>query len=203
MSEVLVEWTHGDGGRATADALLTRVAASRFGVPETGVSVTRHCPRCGSAAHGRPVVLVASRAPVPASISYTAGVVAVALATTGQVGVDVEALDGRRHEGLADLLLHPEEAAGDPRALALTWVRKEALVKATGEGLVTPLTGIRVTAPDEPAGLVSWHHDGTVTMLDLELGAHHLGCVAVVADRGVEVSVRTAGPAAAPGAATP
>jgi hypothetical protein len=68
--------------RATAHQLLR---------DELGVgSVTRLCPRCGSSAHGRPLV-VAGSGPAPfVSLSYATGLVAVAWSTAGPVGIDIE-----------------------------------------------------------------------------------------------------------------
>ena len=106
----------------------------------------RLCPRCGSSRHGRPFL---RRTDVPAaeriSIARTTGATLVAVSWTGAVGVDVERLDRFSDPALAGVVLHPEERAATPDRLAATWVRKEALLKMTGDGLVGG------TRPD-PAG---------------------------------------------------
>jgi hypothetical protein len=70
------------------------------------------CPQCGSVEHGRPYV----EAPVEVSIARTRGVTVVAVSEAGPVGVDVETAD-------------PD------------WVRREAIGKAYGVGLLVDHPG--------------------------------------------------------------
>ena len=57
---------------------------------ETGAAaITRLCPRCGSSDHGRPLPVPPDGA-LAVSISYAAGLVAVAWSRSGPVGIDVE-----------------------------------------------------------------------------------------------------------------
>jgi 4'-phosphopantetheinyl transferase len=204
MSDVAVALVRLADEPSSADAFLARLAATRLAVDIEDVLVTRHCRWCGSAAHGRPVVMVADRPPQHASMSYTSGLVAVCLSAAGPVGVDVEGLDGRRFDDLAAVLLHQQEAVDDPRGLATTWVRKESLVKATGDGLVVPLSEIQLSAPEESARLVDWQGTGrpspsSVAMRDLDLGSGWVGCVSVLTDRPGAVTVTVAGPEDSPG----
>ncbi len=58
------------------------------------------------------------------------------------------------------------------------WVRKEAVLKATGHGLARPMTEFPVLAA--PAGFF---------LADLDLGAHFVGAVAAVSDTPLAVDV--------------
>jgi hypothetical protein len=111
--------------RRTAEALLCAATGAR--------AVVRVCPRCGSAAHGRPVAL-GSAAHV--AISYAGDLVAVAWSYDGPVGIDLEPAGPGRQE----------------------WTRVEALLKATGDALhdwpdVT-LPDLPTQVLDLPPGLV-------------------------------------------------
>jgi 4'-phosphopantetheinyl transferase len=71
----------------------------------------------------------------------------VAFVRDGRVGIDIE--DCSRSlgiESVARLVLHPEEF-GDGRrhgrdALVHTWVQKESILKASGEGIRLPMSGM-------------------------------------------------------------
>ena len=66
------------------------------------------CPTCASVEHGRPYV----EAPVSVSVAHATGLTVVAASLAGSVGVDVE------------------------RSAELSWVRREAVGKALGTGLL-------------------------------------------------------------------
>lgn len=98
-----------------------RLAAHEILREVTGATrVTRLCPHCGGADHGRPRLVGSD---LRASIAYAGGLVAVAWGA-GDVGVDVERVTDppRRLERLGV----PDLAA---------WTRIEALAKAAGTGL--------------------------------------------------------------------
>lgn len=125
---------------------------------------TRLCPRCGSAAHGRPHARrhgpahapadsPADPAPTHLSIAYAPGLAVVARAD-GPVGVDVEPADRTPPPGVPDLA---------------AWTRVEAVLKLTGEGLARDPAGVgddeaeRVVAQPLPLGtLPGPAHVGTV-----------------------------------------
>jgi 4'-phosphopantetheinyl transferase len=120
------------------------------------------------------------------------------------VGIDVEEIGrcGTDLDELADAVLAPEEkasfarvpAASRERTFATWWTRKEALVKATGEGLSTPLDAIVVTPPESPARVLRWHGTGPVWLADLRPPAGLVGALAALGSPPAEVAHRDAGP---------
>lgn len=188
---------------SVAAAVLRLVLAAHTGVPPHRVPIERTCPRCGGA-HGRP--RVPGVAGVHVSVSHSAGSVAVAVSRAGPVGVDVEEV-GRLSDTelacLADQALAPEEraalarrpAADRARGFTTYWTRKEALVKATGEGLGVPLDHVIVSPPSEPPRLLRW----TGRHLPASLHALHpsdglVGTLAVLGVAPTDVTEHDAGP---------
>lgn len=110
---------------------------------ETGATrIVRLCRWCGSSEHGRPVAIGSAAA---VSISYAAGLVAVAWSSDGPVGIDVE-LDGDPVDGVGT---------------RSDWVRHEALLKASGDGLhrdppqLPDLPWARIEVPQRYVGAVA------------------------------------------------
>lgn len=155
-----------DRDRFTIGVALSRVLlGEHLGVAPAAVPLNRTCGRCGEP-HGRPHLPGVDG--VDFSVSHSGEVIAVAIVTsTGaavRVGVDVEQIAVLRTPGLPHSVLSPAERAEfdnlpetdqDP-AFFRYWVRKEALVKATGDGLTAGLRGVTVTPPSQPARLVAW-----------------------------------------------
>ncbi|MCB2175169.1 MAG: 4'-phosphopantetheinyl transferase superfamily protein [Actinomycetales bacterium] len=176
----------------TGAILLRHAAGAALGVPADGVAVDRTCDRCGKQ-HGRP------RLPgtgLEASVSHSGGLVLVAVSTGPAVGVDVEEVALR--PGLDPLALAARTCSqderrhiSDVRGFVTYWTRKEAVLKATGEGLRVPLTDVVVTPPHEPAGLVAWRGRlrPECRMLDLDVGAHHVAALALLTQEPVAVLV--------------
>ena len=94
-------------------------------------------------------------------------------------------------QDIADRFFCPEEAAEirslppseRERAFFRCWTRKEAYIKAIGDGLSAALNGFRVTVqPGEPARLVHIAHDTVVaqawTLDDLTPSADFLAALA-------------------------
>jgi len=129
--------------------LLRALVADLDGTEPHLVTLDRACPRCG-AQHG-PVS--APRRPWHCSVSHSgpfavAAVVADASATT--VGVDLETTcPPDWHELIRDVLAPGEVAPADEDEFLTLWVRKEALVKATREGLTRPLSSVDLCAPTD------------------------------------------------------
>jgi len=129
------------------------------------------------------------------NVSHTDGVVVLAFAQDCALGVDIECIRpvdnmmqiARRFfcRGEAqELAALPEEQR--ERAFFRCWTRKEAYIKATGNGLSTPLSEFRVTLKEgEPARFV---HIGNETSAPSEWVLHNLDIssayAAAIAHRG-------------------
>lgn len=169
----------GDRRRSLLAAALLRLTVARAtGQPTGAVRVRRDCRDCG-ATHGRP------RLPgtgLHASVSHSGWWVAVALTGVGEVGVDVEEESPIDFEGLVPLVLDHREQVRSAHEFYVTWTRKEALVKATGDGLRVPLTALRTSAATAPPCLV--HYPGRPGMearvFDLDAPARYKAALAVL-----------------------
>lgn len=210
-----METTGSVGPRATtpdADDLLRRVVGQFCAADPADVRVLRLCPRCGSSAHGRPRVTVAGTVAGTAaphvSLSRAGGLVCVAVTDAGPVGVDCEPVAAAAFGDFAVVGLHPRERASGPEAQTRTWVRKESLVKATGDGLTVDLRQIRLTAPAASPRLLAWDAPrapaGPVWMHDVVGPVGYVLAVTVLAPLNPQVSVLRGarGAMAAPGRPT-
>ncbi len=74
------------------------------------------------------------------------------------------------------------DAPTGPDAFFTTWTRKEALLKATGHGLASPMTRITLAPGGSPAGVEDWTGDGApagpMWLRDLRPAAGHLAALA-------------------------
>jgi 4'-phosphopantetheinyl transferase len=96
------------------------------------------------AASGKPSVMTADGRDGPSiSLSHTHGCVAVAVAWSVEIGIDVECHRPRDFAALADQAFGPEEqrevVAGGLGAFYRIWTLREAMAKATGDGLALVL----------------------------------------------------------------
>jgi 4'-phosphopantetheinyl transferase len=187
-----------DRDRFTVGVTLTRlVLGAHLGIPPDSVPLDRTCASCGGQ-HGRP--RLATGAPVDFSVSHSADMIGLAIArsldgagATRQVGLDVELIDSATaDEAPLDLVLSPAERRSyhqlDPTARARAffryWVRKEALLKATGDGLRVPMTQLTMSAPDQPPRLADWEgrpgYPALVSMRDLIARPSYMAALAIV-----------------------
>jgi 4'-phosphopantetheinyl transferase len=132
------------------------------------------------------------------SVAHSGDLVAVAVAGN-PVGVDVEQLDERPHplggdgdpDALARLIMSGTEQSAlsaippsaRPRAFLVAWTRKEAVTKATGDGLRAAFSEVVVAADAGPPRLVSWPYERSpreVTLLDLDAAAGYVAALAVL-----------------------
>lgn len=112
---------------------------------------------------GKPALAPAEATDLRFNVSHSGGVALFAVARACEVGVDVERLRPMpRAERIAERFFSPPEIealAALPTARKVEgfftcWTRKEAYIKARGDGLGHPLDRFAVTiAPDEPARL--------------------------------------------------
>jgi 4'-phosphopantetheinyl transferase len=121
-----------------ADPGLLRFASSR-------------CVRCGGP-HGKPVLAGDHAGTLHFSLSHSGSAVAVA-AADAPVGVDLEAVQPLPAAKLAARFFAEDErrlvasAADPPATFVRLWTRKEALLKATGEGIAGGLASVPALPP--------------------------------------------------------
>jgi 4'-phosphopantetheinyl transferase len=118
--------------------------------------------------HGKPAL---DREPggLRFNVSHSHGLAVIAVTHGRDVGVDVEHIQpDRADEQIARRFFSPREVAAllalpedqQPEAFFTCWTRKEAFVKARGEGLSIPLDQFDVSlAPGEPATLLRANGD--------------------------------------------
>lgn len=114
--------------------------------------VEHRCRHCGSTQHGQPEGNV--------SLSHAGGLTLAVLAD-GPVGIDHEPLEA---DAPWEVVAHPSDS-GD--ALRL-WVRKEAVLKATGLGLAVDPRSFWLDVAGRPSPIPGY--DGPLlTVVDLEI----------------------------------
>ncbi len=127
------------------------------------------------------------------NVSHSHGMALLAFAWNRQLGVDIERIRPTvAGEGIAERFFSPHDVAclnALPAGLQAEgffncWTRKEAYIKARGEGLSLPLDQFDVSlVPGEPAALLATRiHPREVTrwsLADLEVGAGFKAALAV------------------------
>jgi 4'-phosphopantetheinyl transferase len=182
-----------DRDRFTLGVAVTRLALGRIlGLEPAKVPLTRACRDCGKP-HGPPVVAGGPHL----SVSHSGQRVAVAVSEVGPVGVDVEAATRRLDESITGHVLSADETmTADPGELLSYWTRKEAIVKATGDGLRAPMTDITVSSPAEPPRLLAWSGRsdlvGRIDLHTLDPGLGYAACLALIDQPGISVHERPA-----------
>lgn len=135
-----VRWR--DDEVATLVALRGHVADVRR-VDLSEVSVGHLCPHCGSSEHGRPWAR-AGGVDVPVSASHAGGWLVTAVGEYGAIGIDIEVVADIERGWDASLVLAPGDSADSPVERAAVWCGKEAVLKATGQGLRVPMSDVRL-----------------------------------------------------------
>jgi 4'-phosphopantetheinyl transferase len=166
-----------------AHALARLVLGLHLRVPATDLRFDVTCPRCGQP-HGKP------RVPgIELSLSHSGDAVLVAVTPHQPIGVDVEELAERGEDIAGVVLAGAERAVFDalppdrrPAALIRYWTRKEAVLKATGDGLAVPLDRVVVSGPDEEPVVLQWTDgpDIPVHLTDLTPPAGYLATLATL-----------------------
>lgn len=143
--------------------------------------------------HGKPALArEAGRSALRFNVSHSEGLALLAVTRGREVGVDVERLRPDIEDGIARRFFSPGEVArlgalpaGQRQAAFFAcWTRKEAFVKARGEGLGLGLDTFDVTlAPEEPAALLRLDGDagapGRWSLQHLDPGPGYVGALAV------------------------
>lgn len=144
-------------------ALSRLVLATQLNMAPHQVPIDRTCPICHKA-HGRP------RLPhglLQWSVSHSGDVILVAFTTDAPVGVDVEWMNATWDLDvvkMADGILTEREivhilqmSSNDRiRGFLTYWTRKEAVLKATGEGLKIPPLNVAVSGPQQAPRLLAF-----------------------------------------------
>ena len=143
--------------------LLRAILARYVGVPAAELSFA-YGP------HGKPMLSAGSNAgDLRFNLAHSHGMALYALARGREVGVDLEYIAPRGEEGIAERFFSAAEVATLRRlpaterrdAFYACWTRKEAYIKARGDGLALDLSRFDVSlAPGEPAALL--RHDDEV-----------------------------------------
>lgn len=177
---------------AAGHVLARRAVASVVGAPAASLRFERTCSTCGGP-HGRPVLTDPDG--VHVSLSRCDSWVAVATCADLPVGVDIESIEAVDFPGFAPVAQHPADREardpGPPRLAqqrAVSWVRKEAALKAVGVGLRADPAGVRTPLSGIPADLLG---DGTwVTVQDVPLPWPEAVAAVAVAGRAIPVTIR-------------
>jgi len=167
---------------------LLRIILSRY----VGVEPSRLC-FCSNL-YGKPALVASSaQAAVRFNLSHSDGLVLYAIARDREVGIDLERIQTDfAFEQIGEQFLSPREAAEldalptclRREALLTWWTRKEAFVKARGQGLSMPLDQFSVSlAPSQPARLYT-HEPGEALHWSLQDIMPGFGYVATLAVEG-------------------
>ncbi|AEA24938.1 4'-phosphopantetheinyl transferase [Pseudonocardia dioxanivorans CB1190] len=174
-----------DAGRYLAAHALTRIVlGERTATHPAGVRFDRTC-RCG-APHGKPRLAPVGDGGPEFSFTHSGDLVGLAVADV-PVGLDVE-----HHRALSDvagMAEHVSSPAEKARPAPATtgeflrvWTRKEALLKATGDGLSRPMDSITLSPPGHPPAVLEWTGEGAPVepfwLVDLAPRLHHPAAVA-------------------------
>lgn len=174
--------------------LLRGAVGGLLGTAPAAVPVDRRCDQCGEP-HGRPRIAGSS---VDVSVTHSGTRVGVALSVAGPVGLDLEEVVPMPG-GIAWSMLAPAERAAlrrlpeadRPTGFLRIWTRKEAALKAVGEGLRIPPDQVEVARPGDGPALLRWPLETppeSVTMRSLDPGRGYLAVVAFLARHPVRVS---------------
>ena len=192
-----------DRRRLTAGTAVARlVLGAALGTPPAELRIDRTCSACGSA-HGRP--RLPDDAGLHFSVSHSGDCAVVAVLPGTPVGVDVEAVGRFAPAEVGELagctLAAGEQAhlarlppAEQPEAFTVSWVRREAVLKATGHGLGGPPDELVVTPPSTPPRVL--HRDGPepVWLRDLPAPCGYVAALAGLGTAPDDVVHRDAGP---------
>ena len=188
---------------ATGRALARHALAAELGLDPEAVELHARCPTCGGP-HGKPT-LPEAPADLDFSIAHAGDRVVVAVARGAAVGIDVEqvAETGDLASERAGVLTRAERdvldaTRADLRAAAFFayWTRKEAVLKALGTGLLTPMAELQVSAPRQAPRVEAWPGaaDGHAWMADIDAGHGYAGAVALLTERPVLLRSHAAAP---------
>ncbi|MDQ0297944.1 4'-phosphopantetheinyl transferase [Salibacterium salarium] len=179
-----------DQSRFIIGCVITRLILAKFLQTEPwSVPLIRTCPFCNKP-HGPPRLTSG----VPhISISHSGSRIAVAFSKYEPVGVDVEHVDPtvKVDQIARDILTEKElfriralPVEAKVKGFLKYWTRKEAVLKATGEGLSIPPSHVTVSKPDQPPKLLffqNYSYDVKYTVIkDLCPDKEYVGAISVL-----------------------
>lgn len=145
--------------------------------------------------HGKPKLASGSNKHLHFNVAHTRELSAFAVTDGEIVGIDVEY---QRNVSDADRIVESKFAMEEQQTFLQTpeedrkqvffrgWTRKEAFIKATGEGLCRPLSSFAVTIDSDSHARFLRIDDGDPvrwSLFNLSVGKHHAGALAVKCDR--------------------
>lgn len=166
-----------------ARAALRTVLARYTGRPPHDLAFT-------TGPHGKPAL---ADSPFRFNLSHSEDLALLAITRRTEVGIDIEHIDPRRAaDDIAARFFSPAEQqqlahyTGDERTAAFfrAWSRKEAVIKALGEGLACPLASFDVSLDEHHAALLALRRDQaelhTWTLLALDAAPGYAAAVALI-----------------------
>jgi 4'-phosphopantetheinyl transferase len=179
-----------------ARGILRALLAAYCQVPPAVIAIA-----CSAA--GKPALAGPAGEQLRFNLSHSHGLAAYAFTRGRRVGIDVEYVrEMIEAEGIVERYFAPDEIAAYQalpaearlRGFFNGWVRKEAFVKALGEGLGFPLTEFAVSlAPGEPARLLHIPAEqgaaGDWTLCELAIDSAY-GCALAVEGRKLRINCR-------------
>jgi 4'-phosphopantetheinyl transferase len=169
--------------------LLARDVLGRVvGSDPAQLAFDRTCARCG-AQHGPPRLV--GHPGLHVSLSRTHDLVAVAVSTDAPVGIDVETVADTGFAGFDAVATHPSERSDDldDHGRAVSWVRKEAALKALGVGFVVDPERLRTPQPGRAGVVLPGRPPVSVVDLPLDDRGHVAALGLAAAYGSVEVTV--------------
>ncbi len=143
-------------------------------------------------AHGKPKLIMPSSIPIQFNVSHTRGMAVIAFARQHAVGIDVEWIDRKIHDGdIAERYFSAQESAYlaslPPRERTHQffgfWTCKEAYLKMQGQGITGGLAQCELMIDPEKCevGMLrrKQHDQGEVcSLFQMRVGEEHVGAVA-------------------------
>lgn len=154
------------------------------------VQISRECPHCRKP-HGKPRVL--EKHPIEVNISHSGDWVLTALTLDHPIGIDIEKRTSDHHsKDLVSRVLSVEEHKEWEKLSELEkevaffqyWTQKEAILKATGDGLTVPMTNLTVSRKRDIPQLAGWHGQeervSQIHCYPLKIDSSYEACLAVI-----------------------
>ncbi len=153
---------------------------------------------------GKPFLAESHASPISFNLAHSGGLAIYAFSLSRELGVDLEFIrEELAEEGIAERFFSRREI-GELQAVPVElrkqaffncWTRKEAYIKARGEGLSMPLDAFDVSlTPGEPAALLKNHADETdVTRWEMRSIPVAAGYVAALVVEGHDWKLKTFG----------